>query len=80
MGTGLSDLPVCHHQNLVRILDDGQGMSNHYHGLFLFQQIGDGLFYRQLILNIQGCRTLFPERTEKTEPFEKNKEKRSGSP
>ena len=34
MGTGLCDLPVCYHQDLVRILDNGQGMGNHHHGLF----------------------------------------------
>ena len=33
-------------------------MSNHYHSLFLFQQIGDGLLYCQFILNVKGRCTL----------------------
>src|SRR5699024_12031672 len=29
-------------------------MSNHYHSLFLFQQIGDGLLYGKLVLDVKG--------------------------
>ena len=58
MGTGFLDRSVCHYQDLIRILDDGQGMGNHYHGLFRLEQIGDGLLDRQLVLDVQGCRGL----------------------
>ena len=41
-------------KNLICIFDDGKGMSNHYHSLFLFQQIGNGLLYCQLVLDVKG--------------------------
>ena len=58
MGAGLLDRSVRHHKNLIRILDDGQGMGDHHHGLFLLEQIGDGLLDRQLVLDVQGCGSL----------------------
>ena len=30
-------------------------MGDHHHGLFLLEQIGNGLFHRQLVLDVQGC-------------------------
>ena len=30
-------------------------MGDHHHGLFLPEQVGDGLFHRQFVLDVQGC-------------------------
>src|SRR5699024_7737678 len=54
VSTGFSNLSVRYHKDLICIFDNGKGMSNHYHSLFLFQQIGDGLLYGKLVLDIKG--------------------------
>ena len=38
--------------SLIGIFYYGQGMCDHHHGFFLFQQVCNRLFYRQLILNV----------------------------
>ena len=56
VSTGFSNLSARYHKDLICIFDDGKGMSNHYHSLFLFQQIGDGLLYCQFVLDVKGRR------------------------
>lgn len=36
MGSRFSNLTITHYKDLVCIFDNGKGMSNHYHCLFLF--------------------------------------------
>ena len=56
VSTGFSNLSIRYHKDLICIFDDGKGMGNHYHSLFLFQQIGDSLLYCQLVLDVKGRR------------------------
>ena len=55
MGSRFSNPTITHYKDLVCIFDNGKGMSNHYHCLFFFQQIGDGLLYGKLIFNVKRC-------------------------
>ena len=55
VSTGFSNLSARYHKDLICIFDNGKGMSNHYHCLFFFQQIGDGPLYGKLIFNIKRC-------------------------
>lgn len=55
MCASFSNFSVRHHKNLSGVLNDRKRMGNHDNRFLIFQEISDCLFYRQLILNIQGC-------------------------